>query len=255
MEKIAVLSDIHGNLTAFNAVLDDAEQVGATHYLVLGDLLMPGPGSGEILDKIKNLPNVRVVRGNWDDCLLNSRYQEVKTPQDRYLARLGKYHVDKSTDFDYLGELPLAQRFQIKGVAFSICHNLPHKNFGGELFDDSHLVALFPDSQVQVALHEHTHYQRSVTLNNGRLVINPGSVGHRFLDEHRQSGMANYAVLSVDNFGGVAVQLKEVDYDVQTEKEFATASGLPYLPLYLELLESGRTFTHDGAVLEKFADN
>ncbi|HGJ2436828.1 TPA: metallophosphoesterase, partial [Streptococcus pneumoniae] len=50
MTKIALLSDIHGNTTALEAVLADAQQLGVDEYWLLGDILMPGTGRRRILD-------------------------------------------------------------------------------------------------------------------------------------------------------------------------------------------------------------
>ncbi|CAG5971757.1 serine/threonine protein phosphatase family protein [Streptococcus pneumoniae] len=56
MTKIALLSDIHGNTTALEAVLADARQIGVDEYWLLGDILMPGTGRRRILDLLDQLP-------------------------------------------------------------------------------------------------------------------------------------------------------------------------------------------------------
>ena len=56
MTKIALLSDIHGNTTALEAVLADARQLGVDEYWLLGDILMPGTGRRRILDLLDQLP-------------------------------------------------------------------------------------------------------------------------------------------------------------------------------------------------------
>lgn len=48
LRKIAVFSDVHGNITALNAVLKDAKRNGATDYWFLGDLFLPGPGANDM---------------------------------------------------------------------------------------------------------------------------------------------------------------------------------------------------------------
>ena len=45
--KIAILSDIHGNTTALAGVLEDAKNLGATEYWLLGDIFLPGPGAND----------------------------------------------------------------------------------------------------------------------------------------------------------------------------------------------------------------
>ncbi|NQX61498.1 metallophosphoesterase family protein [Paenibacillus qinlingensis] len=65
MEKIAIISDIHGNLPALEAVLHDIKRRGLTRIICLGDLVGKGPSSSEVVDLIK-LTCEAVVQGNWD---------------------------------------------------------------------------------------------------------------------------------------------------------------------------------------------
>ena len=68
MERIAILSDIHGNMTALRAVLKDIEQRGLKHLICLGDLAGKGPGPAEAVDMITDRCRA-VVRGNWDHAI------------------------------------------------------------------------------------------------------------------------------------------------------------------------------------------
>ena len=70
--KIAILSDIHGNTTALAGVLEDAKNLGATEYWLLGDIFLPGPGANDLVALLKDLPITASVRGNWDDCVLEA---------------------------------------------------------------------------------------------------------------------------------------------------------------------------------------
>jgi protein phosphatase len=65
LERIAIISDIHGNLPALEAVLLDIERRGITRIFCLGDLVGKGPSSAEVVDLIKQTCEV-VVQGNWD---------------------------------------------------------------------------------------------------------------------------------------------------------------------------------------------
>src|SRR4051794_20720534 len=65
--RLALLSDIHGNLIALNAVLADIQaQGGVDAFWVLGDLVAVGPQPVAVLERISQLPNVSAVRGNTD---------------------------------------------------------------------------------------------------------------------------------------------------------------------------------------------
>ena len=70
--RIAILSDIHGNTTALEAVIKDAQELGATEYWLMGDILLPGPGRNELFELLSSIPITATVRGNWDDCVLEA---------------------------------------------------------------------------------------------------------------------------------------------------------------------------------------
>lgn len=70
-EKIAVFSDVHGSATGLAAVYQDAQHLGATDYWFVGDLLMPGPGVNEAWDLFCQINPSLIVRGNWDDLVIN----------------------------------------------------------------------------------------------------------------------------------------------------------------------------------------
>ena len=88
--KIALLSDVHGNSTALEAVLADAESQQVTDYWFLGDLLLPGTGRRNILDRMEQLHISLQVRGNWEDSLWHALHQklDLNRPSHLYLTRL-----------------------------------------------------------------------------------------------------------------------------------------------------------------------
>ena len=68
--KIAIFSDIHANLYAFSAALDDAQSQGATDFIFLGDTITDLPWANEVYDIIRGLDNVKIIRGNRERYLL-----------------------------------------------------------------------------------------------------------------------------------------------------------------------------------------
>ena len=64
-----MLSDIHGNTTALEAVLEDAKRAGVEEYWLLGDVLMPGTGRRHLLNLLEELPITVQILGNWEDSL------------------------------------------------------------------------------------------------------------------------------------------------------------------------------------------
>lgn len=64
MKKVAIISDIHGDFTAFKHVVEDAESQNVDEYWFLGDLLMPGPGTDSILRLLNSINTTQMIRGN-----------------------------------------------------------------------------------------------------------------------------------------------------------------------------------------------
>lgn len=70
MKKIAILSDIHGNMPALEAVIEDIKCRNIDEVICIGDLIGKGPEPAKVIAKIRNHCDV-VIRGNWDEFILN----------------------------------------------------------------------------------------------------------------------------------------------------------------------------------------
>ena len=263
MRKIAILSDIHGNVTALEAVLADAIREQVTDYWVLGDLIMIGPGSSDLIKRLRDLPNVIFVKGNWDDVFLNAHLSDFSKPINVYGSRLAKYHYENLTkeDISFLKELPSNVTKEVEGWNFLLCHHLPHKNHGGELWPSEkqeNFDLLFAEHEIDSAIYGHMHRQLMRTSREGQLIINPGSVHVPTVftdwEKQRLSLKPQYAIIEVNLNGVGDINFKKVDYDIEKEMMMAKERNLPYLDFYREGLESGHSYTHHKEVLRKVND-
>lgn len=241
-QRIAILSDIHGNTTALEAVLNDAKELGATEYWLLGDLFLPGPGGNDLMDLLEGLPITVAVRGNWDDCVLEALdgVYGLEDPQEIQLLRLTQYLMERldTRYIDWLRSLPLLDRIEVDGLRFSLSHNLPDKNYGGALqvtndtSNSDHLL----DGETDIAVYGHVHKQLLRYGSQGQQIINPGTIGMPYFDwpalkNHR----AQYALLEVEGGELVNIQFRKVAYDYEAELELAKEKGLPFIEMYEEL--------------------
>lgn len=254
VQKIALISDIHGNLTAFQAVLTDAKQEQVTEYWFLGDYLMPGPTTNQILEWIQSCHPSICLRGNWEGVLLESidGLSPLETPTQLYLNDLSQYQAKHlfSHQIDWLRQLPIADNITVDDWHISLSHHLPKKSWGRELIttqDQAHFDALFTETKADIAIYGHIHQQLMRYSSNGRLIINPGSVGQPFhLHERFNKDLrAQYAILEIDKSGVREVSFKKVAYDIEKEIELAQKSQLPYRQLYIEELRTGKIFTYE----------
>lgn len=261
--KIALLSDVHGNATALEAVLANAESQGVTDYWFLGDLLMPGTGRRNILDRLDQLPISLQVRGNWEDSLWRALHGklDLSRPSHLYLTRLCHFILEeiRPEEIDRMQDLPLQVLTEVEGLKIAVSHHLPDKNWGRELIhigDQVDFDRLFEGNEAAIAIYGHIHQQFLRYGTKGQLVINPGSIGQPFfLDATlRQDLRAQYAIIEIDETGLKDVDLCRVAYDVEQELEIARELQLPYYEIYEESIVNGIHHTHNHDLLREISE-
>ena len=240
--KIAILSDIHGNTTALAGVLEDAKNLGATEYWLLGDIFLPGPGANDLVALLKDLPLTASVRGNWDDCVLEALDGQygLEDPQEIQLLRMTQYLMEdlKPEYIDWLRKLPMVAKIEVDGLRFSLSHNLPEKNYGGDLLVENNTEKFdqLLDETTDVAVYGHVHKQLLRYGSQGQQIINPGSIGMPYFNwKELKNHRAQYALLEVENGELVNIQFRKVAYDYEAELESAKEKGLPFIEMYEEL--------------------
>ena len=240
--RIAILSDIHGDTRALKAVIADARALGATEYWLLGDILLPGPGREDLFELLDAIPITAAVRGNWDDCVLEALDGEygLEDPQEIQLLRLTQYLMEglDPKRIDWLRSLPLVEKKEVNGIRFSLTHNLPEKNYGGDL-RPANVTENFDqllDDQTDMAIYGHVHKQLLRYGNQGQQILNPGTIGMPYFDwEPIQNHRAQYALIDVEEDGVTNLQFRKVAYDYEAELQDAKDKGLPFIEMYEEL--------------------
>lgn len=264
MTKIAVLSDIHGNTTALEAVLADAQKAGVDEYWLLGDILMPGTGRKNILQRLDTLPITLRVLGNWENSLWRACHRKLdeSRPSHRYLLRQCQYIMEEisSQEIEALQNYPLQVHRQFGDLKLGISHHLPDKNWGRELIhlgkqEDFDRLVTNPDCDI--AIYGHIHQQFLRYGSGGQLILNPGSIGQPFfLSEHlRKDLRAQYMILEFDEKGLKDIDFRRVDYDIEAELQLAKDLNLPYYQVYYESLVNGIHHTHNQELLHEIAQS
>jgi predicted phosphodiesterase len=166
---LAILYDIHGNITALDAVLAEAEVAGADRYLLGGDYGTPSPAPHETLERLRALPNATWIRGNGERWLREpSNIPEV---QEAYRAFEGTLTED---EIDWLYSLP--EQGEVDGVLY--VHGSPLSDvdsFAPEPEDgEERLLAGVRERTIAFG---HSHQQFRRPGPDGTDLVNPGSVG------------------------------------------------------------------------------
>ena len=262
MTKIAVLSDIHGNTSALEAVLDDAKAETVDEYWLLGDILMPGTGRRRILDLLADLPITARVLGNWEDSLWRGLHRKLDLTKasHRYLLRQCQYILEEISpeEIEDLHNQPMQVHRQFGDLMVGITHHLPDKNWGRELIHtgkQEDFDRLVTNPYASIAVYGHIHQQLLRYGSDGQLILNPGSIGQPFfLDAGlRKDLRAQYMILEFDEAGLADVDFRRVDYDVEAELQLAKDLKLPYFQVYYESLVNGIHHTHNQELLYEIA--
>jgi predicted phosphodiesterase len=222
--RVAVISDIHGNRPALEAVLDDIERQHVDFIVNLGDSLsspVDPRGTADLLLDLK----ARTVRGNHDRYLIEGGVFELG-PTDRFaLAQLEPRHLA------FLEALP--KTLTVEERIF-LSHATPGDDSTPWLDefwkgrttrqpDEAEVAAAAEGIDVPVLLCGHTHIPRAVRLADGRLIVNPGAVGLQFV---HGSPDARYAVLE-ENDGKWSVTFRALPYDHEAAARLAEQNGFP----------------------------
>ena len=262
MIKIALLSDIHGNTTALEAVLADAKRAGVEEYWLLGDILMPGTGRRHLLNLLEELPITVQILGNWEDSLWRAMkgLLDPSRASHRYLMRLCQYILEeiRPEEIESMQSLPMQVHREVSGLRVGITHHLPDKNWGRELIhigDQKDFDCLVSNPPCDIAVYGHIHQQFFRYGSGGELILNPGSIGQPFFLQAnlRKDLRAMYAILEFDDRGLKDVDFRRVTYDIERELQLAKDMKLPYFQVYYESLVNGIHHTHNHELLHEIA--
>lgn len=262
MIKIALLSDIHGNTTALEAVLADAKRAGVEEYWLLGDVLMPGTGRRHLLNLLEELPITVQILGNWEDSLWRAMkgLLDPSRASHRYLMRHCQYILEeiRPEEIESMQSLPMQVHREVSGLRVGITHHLPDKNWGRELIhigDQKDFDCLVSNPPCDIAVYGHIHQQFFRYGSGGELILNPGSIGQPFFLQAnlRKDLRAMYAILEFDDRGLKDVDFRRVTYDIERELQLAKDLKLPYFQVYYESLVNGIHHTHNHELLHKIA--
>ena len=262
MTKIALLSDIHGNTTALEAVLEDAKRAGVEEYWLLGDVLMPGTGRRHLLNLLEELPITIQILGNWEDSLWRAMkgMLDPSRASHRYLMRHCQYILEeiRPEEIEAMQSLPMQVHRKVSGLRVGITHHLPDKNWGRELIhigDQKDFDRLVTNPPCDIAVYGHIHQQFFRYGSGGELILNPGSIGQPFFLQAnlRKDLRAMYAILEFDESGLKDVDFRRVSYDIEKELQLAKDLKLPYFQVYYESLVNGVHHTHNHELLHEIA--
>jgi len=224
--RIALLSDIHGNDIAFEAVVKDMEQFQVDHVVFLGDLVAKGPDPQACYQRMKALKPLIWLKGNTEYWLDHAMTDVLATtPANVKLLAYYDYmvkHMDGKSMDELIG-LKSKETIQVGHFEGVCCHgSLRDVN---EVMDPMHhpqpLLSQLEGLGKSFIISGHSHEQYDYLLKGVRM-INPGSVG---LAKSGQEGVAEYAIMEAGN--SFSVDLRQVPYSLEQLNQVIAEMGFP----------------------------
>ena len=220
--RFAVISDVHGNRPALDAVLEDIAVQGADAILCLGDHVSGPIDPVGVADRLMSLSGP-IIAGNHDRWLIERSGEDLEAVDKFVVPRMNPAHRA------WLEAMPPTSVFE--GEVF-LCHGTPRSdntiwldNFWYDrktrLPDEPAVAAEAEGVDYPMLLCGHTHVARSVRLRDGRRIVNPGSVGLQLI---HGSPDARYALIERRN-GKWLTAIRMVDYDREEAAQLAIANG------------------------------
>lgn len=232
--KIAALSDIHGNLAALDAVLNDAHRHRPDVIVNLGDILSGALYPSQTADRLQPLV-LPTIKGNHERQLLSGDPSRMG-PSDRFA------HASLRDDqVAWIRDLPTTLRLYEDVL---LVHGTPANDLsyfletvtehGCRVATVDEVESRAGNTDATLILCGHTHLQRSMRLDDGRLIVNPGSVGLQAYEDslpfpHRMemgSPHARYALVT-RTASGWDVDFRAIEYDWHEAANVAALNGRP----------------------------
>jgi putative phosphoesterase len=228
VNRVAVITDIHGNLPALEASLAAIDAIGVDVIYCGGDLVGYGPHPSEVCRLIQER-DIPTIYGNYDYAIsrdLDDCGCAYVTPHDRELGLQSVAwtlaHTDQAAK-GFMRGLPFELRFELGGRRIQLVHGSPRK-VNEYLFEDKparlyERLATAADCDVLVFGHTHKPW---IHLYGGVLFVNCGSVGKPKDGDPRCA----FAILELDPAGELQVAIQRDPYDAAAVAREVAATGL-----------------------------
>ncbi|MFZ3580307.1 metallophosphoesterase family protein [Virgibacillus sp. DJP39] len=242
MYRIAIITDIHGNIYALNAALKDIRDKSVDFIYCLGDMIGIGPFSNEVLDALLVFENLEMITGNHDEAVLallnNEPYPKSRTnviPHHEWIAeRLSKKHksvleklprIINSTIYDqtlHLIHYPMKQSLQNAPISKD-----PFDLTGRPLPENFSILDGLNNPSLVCFGHDHSKHHFD---SNNITFFNPGSLGCF------NEPFARYGIVDIDRTG-FTIKQQYVAYELNTFIGELSKTDIPRREIILKMYE------------------
>lgn len=237
--KIAIISDIHGNYEALEAVLKDIDIQNPDLFICGGDILGYGPSPNEVVDKIRDRKILSIIGNNDQDifgmAVVNDQDYKSKQEADdeRYNLHFNRENISNQ-NMVYLRSLPKEVILNIENKAIKLVHGSPRK-IDEHMYEDSpETLQIIKESCEKIIICAHTHLPY-IKWYEDKLVVNSGTVGKP------KDGKvdADYVVIDINDY--INAEIKTVQYDYEKTASKIERCGLS--KQYADIIRTGKPTT------------
>lgn len=204
--KIAVISDIHGNIYSLMRVLDDINDQNVDLIICLGDLIGYGPHPNEVVALIQRR-KIPCIKGNYDASVISNSYSFIRNTSINSFSLPWTYDETRIANKYFIDSLPESLNYTFENFNFKFLHGSPN-SINEYLYEDNeNLTQILNslDEDVLVCAHTHIPYVKKV---DKKLLINVGSVGKPKYGKP----LATYYIIEINNTT-ITPTLREVEYE------------------------------------------
>ena len=229
--RIAVLSDVHGNATALEAVRKALKKDKPDAVIVAGDLVMNGPEPAAAVDALREMEEAgaTIVQGNTDIAVADFDYSAAfpwltDGVPDTFRAAAEWAHDELGDErLGWLRRLPAERRLMLDETMVLACHASPGsqtQGFDGQL-DPSVVLERISRTDARVICCGHTHLPEVRDLG-WKVIVNAGSAGYVFDGDPT----ASWSLVEIDG-DEVRAEIRRTEFDTMTVSNAISARGLP----------------------------
>ena len=230
--RLAILSDVHGNAAALEAVRLAVRAARPDHVLVCGDHVLNGPHPCESVDGVRALEadGAIVIQGNTDIAVADFDYAAAfpwfpEGPPSTFVAAAEWAHDELGAErLGWLRRLPAERRVRVEDDTLLLaCHASPGSQTAGfdPDLDPTAVLERMMRTDARIVACGHTHLPE-VRDFGWRMIVNAGSAGYVFDGDPR----ASWALVTVDG-DEVTAEIQRVEYDVMPVANAISSRGLP----------------------------
>lgn len=205
--KIVAFSDIHGNLLALKAFIEELKSIKYDLLIFCGDIFGYYYHQDEIIDELSRLPDMIWLRGNHDQFFLDILYK--KYDEKAYIEKYGHSYFDLQNKISHrciekMKETIASKEISVGNYKIGVFHGTPDNLLEGRLYPKDEVMNIEAYTKYNLVIMGHTHFKMNRCCN-GTWLVNPGSLG-----QPRDGKGYGFAIIDTEK---ESVQFRNVSFD------------------------------------------